>query len=143
MSLCREFSFQKRVHLTKLASFQDNHGSPTSPIRHLGDFGNLAVDENGVAKIDLILAGGSSLFGPEETSILGRTLVIHEKEDDLGVEDDDGSRATGNAGARLACAIIQEPSEWDLTLIIIIVLVVVIVLLAILICCLCYCCCKR
>jgi hypothetical protein len=40
-------------------------------------------------------------FNPN--TINGRGIVIHEKDDDLGLVDNDGSRAVGNAGGRLAC----------------------------------------
>ena len=45
-------------------------------------------------------------LGPRE-NIMGRTLVLHEKEDDLG----DGGRAaslkTGDAGGRVGCGIVE------------------------------------
>lgn len=88
--------------------FGVTHGSPDGGIleRHVGDLGNLVSSgSNGQVFIqfsDHII----SLFGPRETSIRGRTLVIHAGEDDLGTGVGDaraGSLATGNAGARLGC----------------------------------------
>ena len=39
--------------------------------------------------------------------IVGRSMVIHADEDDLGLGGNAGSLATGNAGERLACGIID------------------------------------
>merc|ERR1711983_84796 len=44
----------------------------------------------------------------EEYSILGKAIVLHAGEDDLGRGGDEGSETTGNAGARLGCCIIGE-----------------------------------
>ena len=38
-----------------------------------------------------------------ENSIVGRAVVLHAGQDDLGQGGDDGSLATGNAGSRVAC----------------------------------------
>ncbi|XP_016093390.1 superoxide dismutase [Cu-Zn]-like [Sinocyclocheilus grahami] len=80
-----------------------NHGGPTDSDRHVGDLGNVIADDNGVAKIG-IEDKIATLLG--QHSIIGRTMVIHEKEDDLGKGGSEESLKTGNAGGRLACGII-------------------------------------
>ena len=44
----------------------------------------------------------------DANNILNRAIVIHAGEDDLGQGMNTGSATTGNAGARLACGLIQE-----------------------------------
>jgi len=135
---------------------QVDHGSTHSETRHAGDFGNIDVDSDGNGKIDLTIPAksGSTLFGAEDQeSILGRTLVIHELEDDLGTLSGSTSetanaesKKTGNAGSRIACALIMRPEDAnqpEMMTIIIIVLIVIIVLLLILITALIVYCCKR
>ena len=120
------------------SSPQTPHGGPDADIKHVGDLGNVvSPGPDSPTPVDIVVRH-ASLFDPER-NVLGRTLVIHGRGDDLGASSD----PSGAAGPRLACAVIKEPQEWDLTLVIIIVLVVVVVLLLILICCLCYCCCCR
>uniref|UniRef100_A0A6V7XTU9 Superoxide dismutase [Cu-Zn] n=3 Tax=Meloidogyne TaxID=189290 RepID=A0A6V7XTU9_MELEN len=82
------------------------HGGPLDEVRHVGDLGNVHANEDGVAAIDF-KDGKISLVGP--TAIVGRTLVVHALEDDLGRGTDDKaeeSKKTGNAGPRLACGVI-------------------------------------
>ena len=42
-----------------------------------------------------------------DTNVLLKAIVVHEGQDDLGLGGDAGSTATGNAGARLGCCVIQ------------------------------------
>jgi len=81
------------------------HGAPEDcpDHRHAGDLGNLKADCSGNAKIR-IKDTGITLYG--KTSILGRSVVVHADEDDLGKGCGQESKITGNAGARLACGII-------------------------------------
>ncbi|CAE6495574.1 unnamed protein product [Rhizoctonia solani] len=79
------------------------HGGPQSPERHAGDLGNIEAGADGVAKVD-IYDQWISLSG--ETSVLGRALVIHSGEDDLGLGGTPDSLTTGRAGGRFACGVI-------------------------------------
>lgn len=65
--------------------------------------GNVTAGDDGVAKVE-ISDKQISLVG--NTSILGRTVVIHADIDDLGAGGHELSKSTGNAGARLACGVI-------------------------------------
>ena len=58
-----------------------NHGSPEDDHRHVGDLGNIVADSSGVATID-ITDTMVSLNGIN--NIIGRGLVIHAGQDDLG-----------------------------------------------------------
>ena len=42
-----------------------------------------------------------------EVNITGKAIVIHEKEDDLGLDEDTGKTVTGNCGGRSGCCVIK------------------------------------
>lgn len=79
------------------------HGGPQSKKRHVGDLGNIRVNKQGVCKMTLY-DHRIRLHG--RCNIIGRSVVIHEQEDDLGEGGNDESLKTGNAGARIACGVI-------------------------------------
>jgi Cu-Zn family superoxide dismutase len=75
------------------------HALPTGSPRHLGDFGNVMVDQDGKGKLELA-ALGANLRDNDPNSFLGRSIIIHEKKDD-------GGQPTGNAGGRIGCGEIK------------------------------------
>ncbi|XP_076644432.1 superoxide dismutase [Cu-Zn] isoform X2 [Halictus rubicundus] len=80
-----------------------DHGAPDDDERHVGDLGNIEANDEGVATID-ITDSIISLTGPH--SILGRSIVVHAYEDNLGLGHDEESQTTGKSGPRVACGII-------------------------------------
>ena len=61
--------------------FKKTHGGPGMDERHVGDLGNVEADQNGnyvgEIKDNLVRLTG-------ETSVIGRSVIVHEDEDDLG-----------------------------------------------------------
>jgi len=80
------------------------HGCPGLKNRHVGDLGNLQTNKRGEAKYsfydDVIKLRGT------KANIIGRGLIIHEDPDDCGQGENAESLKTGNAGKRIACAVI-------------------------------------
>lgn len=86
--------------------FNKNHGSNKSKERHAGDLGNI-VSKN--KKSQGSMTASDLSLNNKLTSIIGRTIIVHQDEDDLGRgigEKKEESLKTGNAGKRLACAVI-------------------------------------
>jgi len=74
------------------------HAGPDADARHVGDMGNIEADASGRAKLtyldhDLSLADS-------QRSIIGRSVVVHAKADDLK------SQPAGNSGTRVACGVV-------------------------------------
>ncbi|XP_053609373.1 superoxide dismutase [Cu-Zn] B-like [Plodia interpunctella] len=86
------------------------HGGPDHDQRHVGDLGNIRFNEDKVADIDFV-DHVISLRG--RNNVLGRTLILHAEEDDLGLGGAADSLTTGNAGSRLACAVIGLSAPVD------------------------------
>ncbi|KAF7121367.1 hypothetical protein RHSIM_Rhsim13G0100500 [Rhododendron simsii] len=79
------------------------HGAPEDEIRHAGDLGNIVANADGVAEATIV-DSQIPLSGPN--AVIGRALVVHELEDDLGKGGHELSLTTGNAGGRLACGVV-------------------------------------
>ena len=74
-----------------------HHDGTTGTKRHVGDFGNVEADASGKGHLEW--KGKLDLSGPN--SIIGKSVIVHEKEDDLKTDP------TGNSGARFACGVIK------------------------------------
>jgi Cu-Zn family superoxide dismutase len=72
---------------------QKHHGGPTTADHHAGDLGNITADASGKAHLDG--KGKLSLSGTD--SIIGKSVVVHQKEDELKTDP------SGNSGVRIAC----------------------------------------
>ena len=73
------------------------HSMPMSEKRHVGDLGNIEAGKDGNAHLDYV---DHMLTMSGMNSIIGRGVIVHEKEDDLKTQP------TGAAGARLACGVV-------------------------------------
>jgi len=81
-----------------------SHGGPSDKNRHIGDLGNITVSGDGTA-YGRIVDSMIKLRGVK-SNIIGRGLIIHADEDDLGKGGKPDSLITGHAGKRIACAVI-------------------------------------
>jgi superoxide dismutase, Cu-Zn family len=75
------------------------HGAHGHGSHHAGDLPSLKADANGVAKFRF--ESTTITVGAGATNVVGRGLIVHRDPDDLKTQP------TGNAGPRLACAVIQ------------------------------------
>ena len=64
---------------------------------HAGDLGNIEIGPDGNGTLEKFFPGLTLKEG--KYGIRGRALILHEKEDNFG-------QPTGNAGERIACAVI-------------------------------------
>ena len=75
------------------------HAGPMEMKRHAGDLGNIEIKADGTGDLDITSDMLTVKAGPN--SVVGRSVVFHEKADDLTTQP------TGNAGGRFGCGVIQ------------------------------------
>jgi Cu-Zn family superoxide dismutase len=76
------------------------HGGPNDAQRHAGDFGNITADASGKATFKTV---DSHIGFDGPNSIIGRGVIVHANPDDLVSQ----TPTPGNAGPRVACAVIK------------------------------------
>jgi Cu-Zn family superoxide dismutase len=81
----------------------EDHGKWGVPPFHRGDIGNFEADNNGNAAMKM--ETDLWCIGCEDPvkNILGKSIIVHAGEDDCT------SQPSGNAGARIACGVVENP----------------------------------
>jgi Cu-Zn family superoxide dismutase len=74
------------------------HAGPTDAVRHAGDLGNIEIDDKGHGHLELT---DDALAIEGARGVVGHSIIIHEKEDDLKTQ-----QPPGNAGGRVAGGVI-------------------------------------
>lgn len=77
-----------------------SHGGPPTHKgpRHTGDLGNIDMSRNQRGQMFLKHVTLDELYG--------RSVIVHEDEDDYGMGQEEDSKTTGHSGARIGCAVI-------------------------------------
>jgi superoxide dismutase, Cu-Zn family len=75
------------------------HGLPTAHRHHLGDLGNVIINDEGDGELNIVVKG-ANLRQEDAYSFVTRSVVLHESEDT-------GGGASGDAGTPIGCAPIQ------------------------------------
>jgi Cu-Zn family superoxide dismutase len=83
--------------------YGEPHGKYDSANRHAGDLPSLNVPAKGNkrGRVKLLIDLDTITLEPGPTNIIGRAVIVHAQPDDYKTQP------TGNAGARLACGVIQ------------------------------------
>lgn len=76
------------------------HGQHGQGMHHAGDLPSLMADASGLARISF-QTNRISLMSGQANNVVGRGLIVHRDPDDYLTQP------TGNAGPRLACAVIR------------------------------------
>lgn len=77
-----------------------DHGLPAADKKHLGDLGNIEVNDKGEGKLEIVVAKANLIPG-DPLSFLGKSIVIHTAEDV-------GTGESGQSGQPIACAVINK-----------------------------------
>ena len=78
-----------------------DHGRPDSSTRHVGDLGNIVSTKSTGTTNIFVVDKAISLLEGNVSSILDRSIVIHEQPDNF-------AGSSGNAGPRISCGVIGE-----------------------------------
>jgi Cu-Zn family superoxide dismutase len=92
--LCEHYDIGKNTH-----GGAPDHGGQ----RHTGDLGNIELKDGKFQKEYYIK-------GTKVKDLWGRSIIVHEDEDDLGKGTYEDSKVTGHSGARIGCAIFGRTS---------------------------------
>lgn len=86
-------------------SHSRNHGSPGQAPHeaHAGELPNISVQADGTGTLRYV--NSHVTLAPGKTSVLGRTIIVHEKADDYE------SDPAGNSGGRLLCGLIEPTAR--------------------------------
>jgi Cu-Zn family superoxide dismutase len=76
------------------------HGAHGQGQHHAGDLPSLKADASGTARFSFV--SSSLAVGSGKADVVGRGLIVHRDPDDYKTQP------TGNAGPRLACAVISK-----------------------------------
>lgn len=87
--------------------FGDENGN--SEKRHTGDLGNFLAGKGQISQ-KIFLKLGDDFPSPlgNLDNLYGKSMILKEKEDDLGRQDNEASSKNGNAGLRIACCSFDE-----------------------------------
>lgn len=80
---------------------KEDHGNVATTPHHGGDIPNIKADAQGNAVVDADVSTNVNIGEGNDFDIIGRGLIVHADPDDYKTQP------TGNAGARLACAVIK------------------------------------
>jgi Cu-Zn family superoxide dismutase len=80
---------------------KEDHGNVSATPHHGGDIPNIKADAQGNAVVDADVSSNVNIGKGDDFDIIGRGLIVHADADDYKTQP------TGNAGARLACAVIN------------------------------------
>ena len=75
------------------------HAGPAEKARHNGDLGNIEVGADGKGHLEV--TSDLLTVKPGPNSVVGKSVVFHEKADDLKTQP------SGNAGGRFGCGVVQ------------------------------------
>ena len=75
------------------------HGAPDAASHHAGDFGNVTADAKG--EVHTTFTTRSITVTEGANSVSGHAVILHANADDLTTQP------AGNAGARIACGVVE------------------------------------